>query len=589
VVPVKPALRTAWLLLAAAITPGTLAAQISPGQLARAHESLEGNRQCITCHGIGGREAMAAQCLACHRDIGWLIERRRGLHDSAAVRRCESCHPDHAGRDFQLVRWPGGGVAERFDHRLAGWPLDGAHTRVRCTVCHAPQYRVSPATGLAPRPGRSAAPRWVGLERACASCHEDPHRGQLSARCGDCHSTDDFRRVAPARMNHDHTRYPLRGGHAAVKCEACHDFSRRPGARRNPPFATCGGCHADAHAGTAVLAGSRPDCDACHTVRGFSPASLSVAAHGRTRYPLEGKHGEVRCAACHRQAANVALWGTARAVLRPAFARCRDCHAEDHGTQLAARSDGGECAACHTPRGWRPSGFRVAQHATLRFALRERHAEIECRACHGPGREGLRAVTLTRARLGTAGVLFGAEAACEACHVDPHRWTAARPCGACHGARAFRPSAVDVAAHAKLGFALAGAHRAVPCVACHDELGPPPRPRSTLVRAAREWPALSLAAPTACLGCHRDPHGAQFTARRDRGRCDGCHGVEAWAPAGAFDHNRDAAFRLDRAHEGVPCARCHRARAAAGAAVTVYRPLSGACETCHTEKPPGRT
>jgi len=583
---VSAAQRTWWLIVIALLAGwGSLAAQISPGPLAQAHESLEGSLRCTTCHGSGGREAMAAQCLTCHRDIRWLVERRRGLHDAAAAQRCASCHPDHAGKEFQLVQWPEG-AAERFDHRHARWSLEGAHARVPCAECHAAKYRISPATVLSPtRPAGKSKSRWVGLEQACVSCHADPHRGQLSSRCEDCHSTVDFRRVAPARMDHSHTRYPLRGRHASVKCEACHDFSRRPGARRNPPFATCGDCHRDPHGSTAVLAGVRPDCDACHTERDFSPATLSVAMHARTRYRLEGKHQQVRCAACHPKAAGGTAWGSSRVVMRPAFARCRDCHAEDHGTQLAARPEGGECASCHTPGGWRPSRFGIAQHASLRLALRHRHAEVDCRACHGPGRQGLPSVTLTAARLGSAGVLFGAETACEACHADPHRWAVARPCAACHGTRGFRPSGMDIAAHSKLGFVLEGAHRAVPCSACHNDLAPARRPLSTLVRASREWPAMSLAAPTACARCHRNPHGAEFARRRDQGRCDGCHDAQAWAPAGRFDHNRDAVFALDRAHAGVACSRCHQSRSAAGTVVTVYRPLSGACESCHVEKP----
>ena len=53
------------------------------------------------------------------------------------------------------------------------------------------------------------------------------------------------------------------------------------------------------------------------------------------------------------------------------------------------------------------------------------------------------------------------------------------------------------------------------------------------------------------------PHGDQFDARKDRGRCDACHTVEAFAPAGQFDHDRDASFSLKGAHEGVPCNQCH--------------------------------
>ncbi|HEX5634715.1 MAG TPA: cytochrome c3 family protein, partial [Gemmatimonadales bacterium] len=124
-----PVALVALLLLAA----GPARAQLSPGPLARPHAALEGTLKCTQCH-AGRRDAMARACLGCHREIAALAERERGLHTRERVAECASCHPDHAGRDFAMVSWPEG-APERFDHRRAGWALEQAHARAKCTDC----------------------------------------------------------------------------------------------------------------------------------------------------------------------------------------------------------------------------------------------------------------------------------------------------------------------------------------------------------------------------------------------------------------------------------------------------------------------
>jgi hypothetical protein len=48
--------------------PASAPAQISPGELSRAHSSLEGPLQCVNCHTFGaGRPQL--KCLGCHTEI----------------------------------------------------------------------------------------------------------------------------------------------------------------------------------------------------------------------------------------------------------------------------------------------------------------------------------------------------------------------------------------------------------------------------------------------------------------------------------------------------------------------------------------
>ena len=573
-------MRYGGLALALACLGGPVAAQISPGPLAKPHQQLEGTLQCVACHGGGRKEHMTARCLDCHKEIGWLVQRGRGFHAGVREQRCASCHPEHAGEDFALVSWPGGDP-QRFDHARAGWQLEGSHQKTPCADCHKPALRVSPAAKLSGR--RAPEWGWVGLERDCVTCHEDVHRGRLGAACGNCHGTTDFKTINRGKFDHDRTRYPLRGRHREVACEKCHDFSAGK-VVRNPPFANCTDCHADAHAGTATLAGRIVDCASCHAVEGWRPSTYTVAQHRLTKYPLEGRHQQVKCAACHLKnppGVPSSQLGSATVQMRPLATQCRDCHADDHGGQLASRPDRGACAACHRVDGWTPSTFTVANHATLRLRLEGRHAEIECAACHGADRKGLPRLpgpeVLGKARV----ALKPKETECAACHVDPHDGHAPR-CLDCHGERRFRPSLVDIAAHKHYKFPLDDAHAAVPCVACHEELKHPTA-TSSLVLVRWSFPRLLFAAPKGgCEGCHANPHGGQFAKRADRGACEICHGMATFRPATRFDHNRDAAFSLKGAHANVACARCHpSSRGADGKPVVAYRPISAKCEACH--------
>jgi hypothetical protein len=663
--------RRAVALLVAAVAalgglvyPDGLEAQISPGPLAAAHARLEGSLQCTACHGKGGETAMTAQCLDCHKEVAWLRARRLGLHGREGRDRCAACHPDHAGPDFKLVTWTEGD-STRFDHRRTGWPLDGRHRETACLDCHRSEFRRSPAAALV----KARPAGWVGLDRGCASCHDDAHRGALAADCLECHDTRDwkptpgfdhartnypltgkhvsvrcdechlsprvvvrrtssgqpvpvyrplryqacsdchtdphagalgvgcarchrtegFARIERSAFDHDRTRYPLRGKHAAVACGRCHDFGATRGKR--PPFATCASCHSDPHAGTATLVGRALDCASCHDVGGFRPATLTVTRHRSTRYPLEGKHQAVACSRCHAKnppGVPRARLGSAGTQMRPAFGRCRDCHADDHATQVAATSD---CRDCHAVAGWTPSTFGVAAHASTRLPLEGRHADIACADCHGTARKGLPPLPAA-ATLGRAAVALKlAERECGACHLDPHagRYSpgGARPraegCAACHDARRFRPSTVSVTAHDGYGFRLEGAHRAVPCVACHDDMERPALSASLVGTAPRGARVGLTRGSRACTECHADPHDGQFAARPAKAGCESCHGVDSFRPAPGFDHERDTPFSLRGAHARVECTACHTVtRLAGGRMIVVYAPLSGRCESCHT-------
>jgi hypothetical protein len=517
-----------------------------------------------------GWTGLETGCTDCHEDI------HRGALGKSAD--CIACHD--AGK------WT---VTPGFAHDTTGYALDGKHERVKCDKCHL-------AESLKPRRdgGGHLVPIYKPVpHQSCADCHADVHKGQFGPGCTDCHTTDGWKQIDRERFNHDKTKYPLRAKHTRVKCVDCHGNFSTP-ALKKPAFATCGACHKDAHNRTATLAGLVVDCEKCHAVAGFSPATYSVDQHRTSKYPLAGKHRGAKCATCHRKEtapAQVARWGTSRVVLRPAYARCLDCHADDHGGQLAAQPAKGECADCHKVDGWKPSSYDRVKHGQLKLGLEGRHAEVECRACHGTDRKSLPLIA-NAARLGKATFLFKVpEIECTACHVDPHKGrfaeggarAKARGCLACHDTRVFHPSTADIEAHQDFGFALNGAHRATACVACHEDMkrsGTAAKP--TLLRAGTAFGPLRFETKKACVDCHENTHGDQFASRRDKGGCDACHGEDGFQPASKFDHDRDATFKLRGGHEGVPCNRCHPTDTRSGdPRRLIFRPVSGKCETCH--------
>jgi hypothetical protein len=582
---VRPGHRLLPLLVALAVAGARLAtAQVSPGPLAEAHRELDGATQCFQCHPRGGSGTMDARCLACHTEIAWLRARNRGTHARVGKRECASCHPDHAGREFRMIAWKGGSP-ESFDHREAGFALEGKHARVECRACHAPKLQRPPLAAMIRVKDRTRT--WLGLDPACASCHEDPHRGALGATCERCH---DLAAWKPApRFDHARTRYPLTGRHAEVACAKCHeapglslahDAQGRAVPRYKPlPFAECSACHRDPHAGRFG-----PKCAKCHGTDSFQRVDARHFDHDRTRYPLRGRHATVPCASCHdpKQGGSP----------KPPFATCASCHRDAHGGRGTLAGKPADCAACHTVTDFRTSTFTVAQHRATPYPLEGRHATADCSACHRRLPSGRAAAVWGTSRV----ELRPPHQRCADCHADPHRGRfepgGARPraesCLACHGLDRFRPSRMDAAAHEATRYPLDGAHRATPCQACHPELKAAPAASTLLAAAGATRPLLFADERRRCAECHPDPHGQQFATRRDRGACEACHGIEAFVPASRFDHNRDSAFKLEGVHARTACGGCHRTeRAASGAARVVYRGTPTRCESCHVTPPRG--
>ncbi|HPF69942.1 MAG TPA: hypothetical protein PLQ13_04650, partial [Candidatus Krumholzibacteria bacterium] len=489
--------------------------------------------------------------LGCHTEISAMRASGKGLHADPAFARCVDCHVEHQGEDFELVHWDGG--REAFDHGKTGFGLEGSHAGKDCRTCHTTKYVVDP--GVLRRAGKELDRTFLGLEPACKACHKDIHVGQFKQDCTSCHDTGKWK-PAP-RFDHAKTTYPLEGKHAQVDCAKCHKPAEapKPTVFAGLAHANCTDCHRDPHAGALG-----PRCTDCHTTAGWKQIMGAGFDHERTRYPLRGKHRQVTCAKCHESRG-----------AKPAFARCTDCHRDEHQGAARGRPGWTACDRCHTVDGYAPARFSLADHDTTAFRLEASHRAVPCGLCH-------KAAAAAAGQPALKGPDLAPPAqACTACHADPHRWQAGTPpaCTTCHGQDTWRRATFD---HAVTRFALTGRHATVACAGCHK---PAPKP---VVATLPDAPAFG-GEPHFCADCHKDVHAGSMTrtaAEVERIDCARCHVTVDWL-AENFVHDRDSRFTLAGAHAKVACAACHKAPA--GERLVVFRPLAVECVACHPVLP----
>lgn len=505
----------------------------------RALHARQAAKACASCHpDHGGRDfAMVAWDSGTaekfdHRDAGWALAGRhatakcRDCHKpayqksrgAALIRKkdraaswlglettCVACHPDpHRGqigvdceRCHRQDKWK---PAPGFDHARSKYPLEGAHARVECAKCHT----VPRVTRVRDGKGH-LVPQWKPLPHdSCETCHADLHAGRFTAvfagGCVHCHVVASWKTITPGAFSHDATRYPLRGLHAKVACEKCHD-PKRPWTAR-PKYARCDDCHADAHAGTATLRGRPADCAACHAVEGWRVVVYTAAAHAGSKYPLQGRHTAIACERCHPALADSPAarkaWGASRVVMRPAFDACVACHRDPHKGRFepgGARPHVKRCGDCHGMDGFRPSRYDVVRHGESNYPLTGAHRATACQACH-EDLKALAAVPLADTTRSREVKLAVDKHACVDCHPDPHAAQFAHrkdhgACDGCHDEVAYAPASRFV--HDRdSDYKLEGAHAKAPCAGCHPvKLGADGRPVTI-------WRPL----PAKCKDCH---------------------------------------------------------------------------------------
>jgi hypothetical protein len=479
---------------------------------ARTGFALEGKHrkaECAKCHDLRritdaavqqviakGRDSQLGQptaCAACHFD-----EHRGQLNAD-----CAKCHGAEAWKPA------------RFDHAKSAYKLELKHAKVACLKCHADQPAPPPGAlaGRTPPVRPTLFAKYKGIPfQACTDCHKDPHLGRFGPACATCHAPDNWKSMhglSKAVLFHEQTRYPLRGAHLQVSCEACHGpWGKEKAVFRGLKFARCIDCHVDSHLGQiAFAAAPAPTCERCHSVNGFTPVRFELEDHAKLAYKLEGAHKAVACASCHpkdqRLESKVPAAVRARLVLQkrpvkpslallkiPRASDCRTCHRDPHAGQFKGKNDAEGCAACHGLDSFKKVRFDHTKDS--RFALTGKHAKAACASCHKPGDDGVihyKPLAVT----------------CAGCHADPHAGQLALPgkgtdCARCHDAETWKEKLrFDHQRDAR--FKLEGKHRApLACEKCHL-----PVTVSKGVTIRRYKPL-----PLTCEGCHADFHRGAF-------------------------------------------------------------------------------
>jgi Cytochrome c3/Cytochrome c7 and related cytochrome c len=325
--------------------------------------------------------------------------------------------------------------------------------------------------------------------------------------------------LMPGKVSNAHAK--LEAG-----CSNCHDRTNKV-----TQTSLCLSCHKDVavdvqkHSG---FHGKMPNaatvqCQGCHTEHiGRDGDIVKIVPeqfdHQRTDFALRDAHVTVACASCHQTGKKY----------REAQSTCVACHKKDepHSGQLGA-----DCAACHGSLAWLNARY---DHSKTRFSLANKHAEVQCSACHAGNR------------------YKNTPMQCVSCHApdDVHRTTRGTTCDQCHSTISWTTAKFD---HAReTGFALSGAHARTDCVSCH-----------TTGR-------MNDPIPKDCSGCHKaqDSH-----AGRMGDKCDQCHNSTDWKTS-TFDHARDTEFALTGPHAKLNCDTCHTANIAT-------QKLGTTCIGCH--------
>ncbi len=365
---------------------------------------------CKSCHEDEHKGQFTSDCSSCHTALAWKPASRfshdqsryplTGRHKSIACNSCHNktladgktiqyvnmvfslcndCHTDphkgkfrqacstcHTTEDFRRV------VKSQFDHNATRFPLLGKHVSLKCSQCHQDNPKARNASG--------EFGFHITKFQLCSNCHADAHGGQFHSRpdagtCEVCHTVEGFEIVRFSVKDHESTRFPLTGGHAAVVCINCHPAGKVK-AQSTMQFVwsgpiQCVMCHQNIH-GAQFAGKMKNGCATCHTTVTWQSLTFS---HENTRFPLRGRHAEIACNRCH-----IIPGDTSKPVQYVGITMgCSDCHKDEHEGQFSEVGQT-DCSRCHTAVTWHDLHFN---HSTQsRFALTGAHERVPCDKCH---------------------------------------------------------------------------------------------------------------------------------------------------------------------------------------------------------------
>lgn len=268
-------------------------------------EGLHVEVDCKECHTNGFSENLNyAQCIDCHEDYhdGDFTDSLGNITD------CNQCHEV----DYPFT-WSNYGIDQ---HQKSNYPLTGAHEAVSCLECH--------------KPDQNEDWNFTISNTSCVSCHDNVHEGKISEKflgdndCEACHNTNTWSSI---EFDHDQTQFKLEKAHTKVSCRECHSQTNNSESEEwlqefMDISMECIHCHEDVHKGQFVDSKEENHCERCHSTD--EDWQIPYFDHQKSEFPLEGKHEQVQCSACHKPSENhlpdQVIWYKIEKF------ECRDCH-----------------------------------------------------------------------------------------------------------------------------------------------------------------------------------------------------------------------------------------------------------------------
>lgn len=372
----------------------------------------------------------------------------------------------------------------------------------------------------------------------CFSCHSEHHGRNF-----------EIVRFDQQKFNHQNTGYPLTGAHREKECSACHRDENIASAELRQKSYTylglrtnCNACHKDVHQNTLST-----DCASCHNTDAFKPAPLFD--HGKSTFPLKGKHTTVDCNQCHKVTfVNGAMFQRFKDV---SHNTCASCHTDPHQGAF-----GTQCKDCHTEETFSQiTPKSTFNHAQTQFPLLGKHRKINCGSCH-------QLEANTRAENAFKEYKNKDFHNCAICHEDVHESKFGTDCRQCHTEESFQKNiSPDEFQHTLTGYPLEGKHAGVDCRKCHVGKTTDPLPHDV------------------CKDCHQDFHKGQFVKENQSPDCASCHSVQGFGESTyTIEQHQLASFALTGAHQATPCIACHFINEQWS-----FRQLGKRCIDCHQD------
>jgi hypothetical protein len=186
------------------------------------------------------------------------------------------------------------------------------------------------------------------------------------------------------------------------------------------------------------------------------------------------------------------------------------------------------CDKCHDERGFKMPWVKEHHREEFAFALKGKHAGMECRQCHN---QQIKAQELA-ARMPVN--LIAAD--CRNCHQDPHQNQMGAACDTCHSEAGWTGSVLLFSHNQQASFKLEGPHAATACEACHGSDQRRYRPVAHECSECHQTQSLAMQGITPSLQGAADFH-------QGRVSCTDCHDLQK------------AGQRLDEFAQ--KCAGCH--------------------------------